>query len=463
MRWILKQSRTIPAPIAAALLVVIAPAVAAAGPGDGIGDQVLPNAGNPGYGVQSYDVRMNVRSKSGKVSSTTTIAARAKRKRPLRKLNLDYDGPRIVSVTVDGEPARYKRRKRELILTPASPIAAGADFEAVVSYRGRPHSYRSTGWLRTDDGAWVGNEPDGAPTWVPCNDHPSDKATWAFRVTVPRHTDAVANGRLVGVQPASGRRHTFVWSERDPMATYLATVTTGRFDIVESEVAGVPAYSAFEDAGRPGARRMLGYEASAMRLFRDRFGPYPFGETGVIVDTPPGGVDYALETQTRPLFSRPGSGGLVAHELAHQWFGNSVTPQRWRDVWLNEGFATWAEWLWSSRQKGGPSIRSRFNRVYSTPASSSRWRRVLTGRPKGPGQLFDDFGIYDRGAMTLEALRRKVGPDGFYTTMRAWVSEHRHGNGRTSQFIALAERTSGRQLDGLFRKWLFTPRKPRGY
>jgi len=439
--------------------VALAPAAERRGPA-GIGDRLFPRAGNAGYDVSSYDVAMRVRPMQGRVVSSTTITARATQR--LRRFNLDYDGPRVTQVRVNGESASRRRARRELIVRPEAPIADGETFTVRVRYRGKPRDYELTGWNRTRDGAWVAGQPVGTPTWVPCNDHPSDKASWRFRVRVPKGFDAVSNGELLDRRSGGGST-TFLWAEDDPMATYLATVTIGNFDVFRSRVAGVPAYSVFNDAAAPGARRMLRQESTAMRLFERRFGPYPFDEAGVIVDNAPRPISYALETQTRAIFPHLASGGLVAHELAHQWFGNSVTPDRWTDIWLNEGFATWSRWLWGAKVNDGPALERRFREAYSEPRRSRAWSRVLTGRPKGPGQLFDSFGIYQRGAMTVEALRREIGNQAFYATLQRWLATYRHGNARTADFIAIAEDESGQDLEQLFDEWLYTREKPRGY
>jgi aminopeptidase N len=303
----------------------------------------------------------------------------------------------------------------------------------------------------------VASEPTGSPTWFPCNDYPTDKATYRFRVTVPRGTTAVANGRLEG---RIEHRHwtTFVWSERSPMATYLATVTSGRFRVTQSDVNGIPSYVAVDPANAGAGPGALSGIPDILALFGSAFGAYPFEATGAIVDHT-SSVGYALETQTRPLFPQAPGTGILAHELAHQWFGDDVTPRRWRQIWLNEGFATWASWYWDANQ-GGRSLRQRFVHQYATPAGSTSFWNPPPGNPGGPANLFS-LSVYVRGAMTLEALHEKIGGAAFFQILRDWVTRHRHGNAGTKSFIQLAEADSGIDLQHFFNVWLFRQGKPK--
>jgi aminopeptidase N len=313
------------------------------------------------------------------------------------------------------------------------------------------------GWFPTGDGAFVAGEPRGSPTWFPCNDIPTDKATYLIRITVPNGRKAFANGILVD-QIRDARKTTFVWRQDEPMATYLATATNGRFKLTTSTIGALPSYVAVDPRERAASRRSLRKLPQILALFESRFGPYPFSSTGAIVDRARF-VGFALETQTMPVYDSAPDDVLIAHELAHQWFGDSVTPARWRDIWLNEGFATWAEWLWIEHQ-GGPSTKRTFKRLSRVRAGEREFWNPPPGDPGGPRNLFDAT-IYNRGAMTLEALRQAVGDAAFTSILRRWAAEHRYGNASTAQFIALAESESGHDLDALFAEWLFARGKPK--
>jgi aminopeptidase N len=313
------------------------------------------------------------------------------------------------------------------------------------------------GWIHTKDGAFVANEPQGAPSWFPCNDSLTDKATYRFEVTVPRRTTAVANGRLVRRARHHGNT-TFVWQEGSPMATYLATVTTGRFRTRPSHADGIPSYLAVDPLEGGPKDATLSKIGPILHLFVGSFGRYPFGQTGAIVDHAPF-VGYALETQTRPVFDRATDPITLAHELAHQWFGDDVTIRRWRDMWLNEGFATWSQWYWGEHV-GGATTQHHFNELYAAHGSGDkRFWNPPPGNPGTPKRLFASS-LYDRGAMALEALRERVGNATFFRILRDWVSAHRHGNATIKQFIALSEADSGQDLGTLFHAWLYERGKP---
>lgn len=442
-------------------MAAIWPAVAVAdGPflhgSAGVGDPLFPLAGNGGYDVSHYALSLRYNPSSGRLRAVARISAIAGQ--GLSRFDLDLRGLRVASVRIDGHPADHRRRGQELIVTPPRPLADGEPFEIRVRYRGRPRPVidpdgSKDGWIPTDDGAFVANEPQGAPTWFPCNDHPSDKATYHFRVTVPRNVTAVANGGLAE-RIVHARHTTFVWTEDAPMATYLATVTTGRFEVRRSKADGIDSYVAVDPTRSGAASPVLARIPAILRLWSRTFGRYPFDQAGAIVDHAPS-VGYALETQTRPLFDDVPNQVTLAHELSHQWFGDDVTPATWRDIWLNEGFATWAEWYWAQRA-GGRGARATFDALYATdPADRGFWNPP-PGDPGKPRDLFASS-IYDRGGMTLEALRERVGNPALLRILRDWVSRHRGGNATTRQFIELAEEDSGMELSRFLRAWLYRP------
>jgi aminopeptidase N len=347
-------------------------------------------------------------------------------------------------------------------------LADGAAFVVVARYAGVPRRFTvpgttiPTGIVRTDDGALIWGEPDVAAAWFPVNDHPRDKATYRIDLTVPDALKAISNGRLVGTtaDPRGGKR--WRWRETTPMASYLAMAAIGRIDVRRSELAnGTPVFDAIDARVDNQARRALRQQPRILRFLRRSFGRYPFDALGAVVERHDLGR-AALETQTRPvydsrLFNGDANTYVIVHELAHQWYGNSVSLDRWKDVWLNEGFATYAEWLWNQELGRLPPQRIASNFCRSIPADNAFWNLRIAD--PGVERLFAPA-VYLRGAMTLQALRNHIGGETFFRMLRRWAVTRANRTGTTEQFIRLAERLSGVQLDGLFDRWLYERERP---
>jgi aminopeptidase N len=449
------------------------------------GDLYTPGDGNGGYDVQHYGLKLAIDpgDQAKALDGTAEITAQATKY--LSRFDLDLTGLNVASVTVDGAAAKYERQSSELVVTPAKPLAKDAKFIVSVAYSGTPEPVNDPllgryGWIRTSDGVFIACQPSGAHTWFPANDHPSDKATFDFEITVPKGLTVIANGDPVGEAPgqsspggtstpgatqsptiitASARRETTTshWQVKDPMATYLATVDIGNFQVKTGKTpGGVPIIVAVDPSiGSANVNDVYANTAQITDAWAKLFGPYPFTSTGAIVDN--ADVGFALETQTRPVFGGFGAQPeILAHELAHEWFGDSVSVTKWQDIWLNEGFATYAEWTWGERS-GGPSVQKKYDDLYRL-VNDPRWKKP----PGDPGRkdMFDQFAVYDRAAMTLHALRKRVGDDKFWTILRTWAKEHRHANGTTPEFISTAERVSSMKLDTLFQAWLYGKTRP---
>jgi aminopeptidase N len=449
----------------------------------GVGDPYYPLYGNGGYDVQHYLLKISYNPATDRLVGVATITARATQS--LCRFNLDFQGMTVRSVKVDGKRARWSRSQdHELTVTPQRHLRKGKRFTTVVRYDGVPRTFVDPsapdvpyGWIHTDDGSVVVSEPEGSANWFPLNDHPTDKAAFTFVVTVPAGLKAISNGRLVG-RRTHGNRTTWVWNAPDPMAPYLATATIGRFDLRTYRTpAGLRMYDAVDpdlyempvdpqDPASPTygeiADRSLARQGEIIDFLAGIFGPYPFSSGGGVVDDAED-LTFALEVQTRSIypwfdFADPIDGdSVVVHETAHQWYGDSVALAEWKHMWLNEGFATYAEWLWSGHEGLG-TPQELFDLNYEgIPADDPFWD-VIIGDPGIPN-LFNGA-VYTRGAMTLQTLRNQVGDRDFFRILRAWATRKAGGNGTTAQFIALAERISGQQLDELFDAWLFTAGRP---
>jgi aminopeptidase N len=433
----------------------------------GLGDPLYPQAGNGGYDVSSYDIelRYEPRTNRFRAGTRTTILAEVTQPAGLSRFHLDFRGPAITGLEVNDAGATYAREGQELVVDPAAPLPHGSTMEVVLRYRGEPSEVTDPdgsleGWVRTDDGSFVVGEPQGSPGWYPANDHPSDKALFAISVEVPRGYKAVSNGTLE--QERSGDTRTFHWSADDPMATYLATATVGRFETEKAgDLPGEPGYSYTAVDPRFSGAGAIGKGLEIIDFFEESFGPYPFDATGGIVDHAPN-VGYALETQTRPIYPGPPGAGLVAHEHAHQWFGNHVTPANWSEIWLNEGFATYANWMWS-RERGGISLSGRLDGVCAHPDTSSVWEPP-PGAVSAPQEMFGN-GVYVRGAAALQALRELIGGGDFLDVLGAWASLGPDFKASTPALVALVKERSSvpdATIDAHFEDWVFDDGKPEG-
>ncbi|HWE62788.1 MAG TPA: M1 family metallopeptidase [Chloroflexota bacterium] len=509
----------------------------AASPGaTSIGDPYYPTLGNGGYDALHYTLDLAVDVTRNTIAGTATMDARATQ--DLSRFSLDFVGFHIRAVTVDGAPATYSRQPRKLIVTPGRPLPAGGQFAVAVTYSGTPTTIATPsgdgGWHNFGQGIYVTSEPDGAEGWYPVNDHPRDKATYTFRITVPAPYVAVANGLPQGTT-THGATTTYRWQERSPMASYLATIAIGRFaEQRSSGPGGLPILSYYPPAVAGRARHVFARLPEMIAYFERLLGPFPFeAYGGIVVDTY---LPYALETQTRALYSGTILGYIpdraqegISHELAHQWFGDSVSLKTWQDIWLNEGFATYMSWLWLEhihervylegvmRSQYGYMLEAPYiNQLLTNPALPGR--RVLQimhailrvqGQPMSDAQVLQGLGmtsadqvtstralgffgvhagspdargfqelarssapaapprndlfpqsVYVRGAMTLQALRLRVGDPTFFRILRTYATRYRDANAATADFVALARAVSGQDLSAFFRTWLYVPTAP---
>jgi aminopeptidase N len=460
---------------AAAVLLTLsaAPAAAQFTPGaSGGGDPFYPSAGNGGYDVRNYSIKLDYEPQNEQLAGDVAIEARATQN--LSSFNLDFRDFKISSLTVDGSPAAFSRKGQELTVTPAEGLRDNRSFTVRVVYEGHANyvldpDKSKDGWIPTDDGAFVVNEPQGAPTWIPVNDSLKDFATWDFAITVPKGKTALANGTLVGTTD-NGDTTTWRWRESKPMVPYLSTATNGVFTLKTRPLPnGLTEYNAVDPQTRRFGQKepnpelafdRLAFNEPAVDLFSELYGPYPFDSVGGIVDWADN-VFYSLESQTKPNYWHIPTEATVVHEIAHQWFGDALVLERWPDMWLNEGFATWSEWIWSERT-GGQTAQQQFDALYATPEDSAAGQDLWFPAPNGLHDASELFHtpVYDRGAMTLQALRDKVGDGVFFQILRTWYAENLHSNVTTQDFIATAERVSGQQLDDFFDVWLFQEGRP---
>lgn len=422
-------------------------------------DPYMPGHGTNAYRVSRYELDLDYKLSSNRLSGRAVLHAVTQY--PTAALVLDLTGLRATKIQLSGRRVRkFSQRAEQLVIVPDAALAAGEEFTLDIRYEGNPAPRRGlwgeVGWEELTDGVLVAGQPNGAASWFPCNDHPRDKASYRISVTTDANYRAVCNGILISHSSRSSRE-TWVYEQAEPMATYLATVQIGRYEFLTlsgphpegrvPQFAAVPALLA--DTARVGLAR----QPEMMRTFTDCFGPYPFPEYTVVVTEDE--LEIPLEAQTLSIFGRNHlepdweSQRLIAHELAHQWFGNSLTAASWADIWLHEGFACYAEWIWSE-EAGVMPVAGR---------AAAAWRKLASGRQDitvgdpGPDLMFDDR-VYKRGALALHALRLRCGDLAFFALLHDWTGSNRHGSVSTAGFILTADRTTGLDTEALLHPWL---------
>jgi aminopeptidase N len=418
-------------------------------------DEYVSGHGDPSYDVRHYalDLTYSVHGNHLEGRATLTVAA----VEDVDRLHLDLHGLTVRKLAVDGAAAKYSDKRHRLTVRLPEPLAAGEEVELTIRYSGNPKPLRkrhlgTAGWEELTDGVIVAAQPHGAPSWFPCNDRPDNKASYRISVTTASDYTVVANGSLVEHRRGS-RMTTWVYEQDQPMATYLATVQIGRYDLLEIEGAQVPVVAAVPHALRNRFDDAFGRQAEMLDYFAGVFGDYPFDRYAVVVTEDD--LEIPLESQGLSTFGanflRPDWDAvrLVAHELSHQWFGNSLTLAEWRDIWLHEGFACYAEWLWSE-QSGGRATHEH---------AVDHWKRldgldqdVVLSDP-GPDLMFDDR-IYKRGALFLHALRLTLGDEAFFDLLSSWAGENAYGTVTTEMFVDFLQERTGRDLGELVEDWL---------
>jgi aminopeptidase N len=423
----------------------------------GVGDPYYPGAGNGGYDVEHYALDLTWDRDALRLSGTATLTVTATQ--DLSSLSLDLADVDVSAVTVDGVDAPWDGPAGgEMTVTPAQPLAQGAEFTLAVTYGVTPLTADGSdafapGWFGNDGEMFVLFEPNGAPTLFPVNDHPTDKATYDFRITAPEDLEVAANGLLMVTELGPGVR-TWVYESAHPMASYLVQVVIADLEVQESTgPGGLPIRHAIDTDTIGSVRPAVDRIGDMIEFYSGRFGPYPFEAYGMLVLDAPLGL--ALETQTLSTFGTLSAEDeqVVAHELAHQWFGDDVSVATWQDIWLNEGFATYAQWMWSE-DAGDRTADERAEEVNLNPQAYP----LPPGDP-GAGSMFD-ISVYDRGALTLHVLRRTIGDDDFFELLQTWVDHNGGGSASTADFEALAEDVSGEELTPLFDAWLLAPAMP---
>lgn len=413
----------------------------------GAGDPYYPLDGNGGYDVGHYEVTIDYDPPTRTLTGSTRVDATATQ--GLRVFNLDYSGPPVRAVTVNGLPAGFDRHgEHELTVTPMLPLLPGLGFTVTVDYAGEAVNSEGEGWtIAPDGGAFAAGEPHSASTWYPLNDTPLDKATFTLHATVPADYDVVSNGVRTR-NAVEGDKRTVSWEARQPVIGYLTTVAIDRFTFLEQTWGGVPLLSAFAP-GAEGNRETEQRLPEILDFGRDLFGPYPFDAAGGIYVS--ADLSFSLETQTRPIYAPWTDLPTVVHEIAHQWWGDSVSVRQWSDICLNECFASYtADYLWPER-KEGVDVDAEYRETIAEWRDDARFWEVPLENP-GAGKEFT--AVYYRGPLFLHALRKQIGDEVFFGVLREFPAAHAYGNASMPEFREFVQRKSGTDLSGFFDAWL---------
>lgn len=447
--------------------------------GAGLGDSLYPALGNWGYDVDTYSIEMSFDPVTQVMSAASTITATVTT--DLDVFSLDFFGMSVTDVAVNGLKADFDQVSEELIVDPRQPLARGDRMVVWVSYEGvvasRParaiRGFTAGGhWSQDGTTFFVLNEPEGSAAWAPFNDHPLDKALVTVEAEVPTGWTVVSGGRLVDMREVE-QTTVFTWSMEHPVAPYLIPLAIGPFTSqAEPDSLGLGITTWYPEHLDTSLLEPFSHQQDYVRFLEGLFGPYPFESLGALVVQ--AGVGLALEHQTLPTYDVSAVWeSVVVHELAHQWFGNAVSVADWSDIWLNESFATLAEWLWAEETVGA----TEYDRIVAdhyglfsgalfldegvsidqaTAAATDRF--YPPGRP--PADDLFNYTVYARGALTLVALRDELGDDGFFGMARNWYDSHRYGNASTEEFLSLVEATGGSDARALTESWLYDPLPP---
>ncbi|MFI9510297.1 M1 family metallopeptidase [Nocardia sp. NPDC052566] len=415
---------------------------------DGLGDPYYPKDGNGGYDALNYDVAIDYDPPSHVLKGKATVTAKATQH--LSAFNLDFAGPAVKSVAVNGQPARFATTgEHELVVTPGAPLPSGQPFTVVVDYAGTAADTKGNGWTYSPSGgAFAAGEPHSATTWYPLNDTPLDKATFTLRATVPTGWVVASNGIQVADVPAGSGKHTVTWEEKDPIIGYLTTVAIDKFTKLSQRSGATPLESFFA----PGAAQQkvsLEKKLPAVLDFEQQlYGPYPLTSGGgIYVSTD---LQFSLETQTRPIYAPWTDLNTLIHENAHQWWGDSVSVKDWRDVCLNECFASYtADILYPERVE-----RKNADRIYRRALAAADQNNVWSTPLYDPGKGNEFTTVYTRGPLFLHALRRNIGDNVFFTAVKDFAQGHKNGNASIPEFRQFIQSRTSHDLTGFFDAWL---------
>ena len=429
---------------------------------------MYPQYGDPATDVLHYGLDLKWDPTATALTGTATLTVRAAQ--PTNRFVLDLAaGMSADHVTVDGAPVADTHDGDHLAVPAGRQLAADSTVTVVVTYHGTPHLVPAPvtrpdisglgAQVGPDGGVWAQQEPYGAFTWYPCNDQPSDKALYDVTITVPDGWAGVSGGTFGG-RTESGGDGVYRWHQPNPVATYLVAFSVDRYqEDTATGPHGIPLTFWYLPADADAVRKLTAQVPEMIAFLEQRFGQYPFPTAGVLFRPDMVG----METQTMITFGAHGMPADLLHEFAHQWFGDAVTPTTWSGLWLNEGFAMYAQFLWQAAHPGpgGPPTTTIDAVLQATAAPLDQ---VLRGRDGPPGHPlpthFASTNVYYCPALMLNGLRHALGDPAFYQLLTDWAHQHAGTSQDRAAFVAFVDARTGRDFSAYINAWLDSPTTP---
>ncbi len=411
-------------------------------------------------------------------SATTKIQARIL-KNDVRAIDLDFGELKIESVKVDDQPARFEQKPERLDVSLAQPARAGGQITITVSYHGRPKDGLILATDRDGKPSAIGdNWPNRVHQWIPCLDHPSAKATVSFTVSAPPRYLVVANGKFVTMTRNGAAPSVWRFDETKPIPPYCMVIAVNegiKLDVSEPTVTPLSYYVPRIDSSY--ARKGFSPAAPALAFFSETIAPYPYEKLALIIGaTRFGGMENSSaivfpstffelrkDEQMSAHFGIPARiEEIVSHEIAHQWFGDTVTESTWADLWLSEGFATYFAGLFIEKYDGEEAFRDYLRRAAERYFSYEQQRRA----PIHDTETADLNNLlnpnnYEKAAWVLHMLRRRLGDEAFFKGLRGYYNAHRDGNATAEDLRDALEKASGQKLGDFFARWIYGSGYPR--
>jgi aminopeptidase N len=426
-----------------------------------------------------YNVQLTFNDGLTEITSARTDIIVVALKDSLSQIDLDFGDMPIDSVMVEGRSAAYERNRGRLNITLAEPVRKGTTFVVAVSYHGKPSDALEFRRDKSDTPSVVGdNWPDRVHHWIPCFDHPSAKATVTFSITAPSRQVVVANGMLVSMNDAAGTNTRWTFIESVPIPPYCMIVAVGNFARLKpatNETVPLEYYVPMID--RDFAVQGFSTASPSLKFFSETVAPYPYEKLALIVGaTRFGGMENSSaivfaanlfnprpSEAISPVFKlREGLVDIVAHEIAHQWFGDSVTPSTWADLWLSEGFADYFAGLFIERYEGEQTFREYMNdlaKAYFGYENNNK-KPIYDTETKDLLKLLN-ANNYQKGAWVLHMLRSELGDEKFFHGIRNYYETHKNANASSEDLRAALEKASGKNLKEFFASWIYGAGHPR--